>query len=331
MSNQDFQFFIPFPDLQIEFSARLLIARETILQQALLSTVSKLDISQLDLEVHEYVPPEALKTLAGCGLRAEIAFALPTVLHTNPHLLGYYRLLLGFSQKAFYTKKFGLSSAGFLNMEENGVIDSKISAWIPALCKAINQSSAALIEGMKPKNITNKHLDELTLLTFGTLLRGSHNVKIGTDAVSKVFNVIKEIVGKHSTKTTDNFIEVLDATGRQIGIRFSSDPDIDIFTIGQASQSNRPLLAIEVKGGKDLSNAHNRLGEAEKSHLKAKAKGYTELWTIVNVEGLSDEDRKAESPTTNAFFDLSDLTGREGSAYDDFRDRLLQKLRLPED
>lgn len=308
MNNHSYQFSIPKPSLQIDFSTRLLKARETILQKALLDTVMKLDISTIDHEAHQYIPKEALKILAGCGLRAELAFALPSILNANPRLLGYYRLLLGFSQKAFYTKKFGLSGSVFLNMEENGVIDSKIKPCIADLCQAINQSAAFLITNIKPEHLSSKHLDDLALLTFGPQLRGGNNVKIGTDAVQEVFEIIKEIVGPHCNDVKGNFIQLVDATGRQIGIKFSSDPDIEIFTIGQPSQSNRPLLAIEVKGGKDISNAHNRLGEAEKSHLKAKGKGFTDLWTIVNVEGLSDKDRKAESPTTTAFFDLSDLT-----------------------
>jgi hypothetical protein len=32
-------------------------------------------------------------------------------------------------------------------------------------------------------------------------------------------------------------------------------------------------VAVEIKGGKDYSNIHNRIGEAEKSHQKAKKEG----------------------------------------------------------
>ncbi len=54
-------------------------------------------------------------------------------------------------------------------------------------------------------------------------------------------------------------------------IEFSSDPDV---LITEKLQSGvRYILSIEVKGGTDASNIHNRLGEAEKSHLKAKKFG----------------------------------------------------------
>ena len=39
-----------------------------------------------------------------------------------------------------------------------------------------------------------------------------------------------------------------------------------------AASRDRPLVAIEVKAGTDASNIHNRIGEAEKSHLKARAR-----------------------------------------------------------
>lgn len=321
-------FNIPSPDLQVSFSNRLISAEGTFLQQALLNTISKIDISQLDKEIHDHIPSKALNILAGRGLRAELVFALPIVLKTNPYLLGYYRLLLGFSQKAFYTSEFGLSR-GYPSMESRGIINSTVFESIPVLCQALNKSARILLENIAPQHITKEHLHELTVLTFGPQLRGGRNVDIGTGAVKEVFKVIMDITKPYANNISDNMIVITDLTKRQIEIKFSSDPDIGIFSIGQGNKKT-PLLAIEVKGGTDYSNSHNRLGEAEKSHLKAKKDGFNDLWTIVNVEGLSDEDRRAESPTTTAFFDLSDLISREGFEYEEFKDKLLQKLRLPE-
>ena len=64
-----------------------------MLLDALLSTVSTLEISQIDHELADLVPPCALREVAGWGLRGEILFAVPCVLESNPALLGYYRLL----------------------------------------------------------------------------------------------------------------------------------------------------------------------------------------------------------------------------------------------
>ncbi len=85
----------------------------------------------------------------------------------------------------------------------------------------------------------------------------------------------------------------------------------------------RELVAVEVKAGSDFSNIHNRIGEAEKSHQKAKALGYSECWTVVNVDRIDMEMAKRESPTTNRFYRISDLTSEEGADYRDFRDRVI--------
>lgn len=82
-------------------------------------------------------------------------------------------------------------------------------------------------------------------------------------------------------------------------------------------------IAIEVKGGKDFSNVHNRIGEAEKSHQKARGAGYVECWTVVNVDNIDIEMAKRESPSTNRFYKISDLIAGTGNDYIDFRDRVV--------
>ncbi len=150
-------FNISTPDLQVNFSKRLISAEGTLLQQALLNTIGQLDISQLDKEIHDYIPPKALKILASRGLRAELVFALPIVLKNNPYLLGYYRLLLGFSQKAFYTSKFGLLRGYPSIMESRGIINLAVVGNIPALCHALNKSAMVLLESIAPENITKQN------------------------------------------------------------------------------------------------------------------------------------------------------------------------------
>jgi hypothetical protein len=81
-------------------------------------------------------------------------------------------------------------------------------------------------------------------------------------------------------------------------IEFAPDPDIIIRE--EMSVGNfRELIAIEVKGGSDFSNIHYRIGEAKKSHQKAKAAGYVECWTVVNVGRIDMDMGNRESPTAN--------------------------------
>ena len=55
----------------------------------------------------------------------------------------------------------------------------------------------------------------------------------------------------------------------------SHDPDVCV--LEQVENRTHNKVAFEVKGGTDDSNAHNRAGEAEKSHLKAKRKGFKDF------------------------------------------------------
>jgi len=55
------------------------------------------------------------------------------------------------------------------------------------------------------------------------------------------------------------------------------------------NEKTHNIVAIEVKGGTDVSNAHNRAGEAEKSHTKAKGKGFRDFWTIISKKGLDGQ------------------------------------------
>jgi hypothetical protein len=85
----------------------------------------------------------------------------------------------------------------------------------------------------------------------------------------------------------------------------------------------RELVAIEVKAGSDFSNIHNRIGEAEKSHQKARASGYVECWTVVNVDKIDIDMARRESPSTDRFYKISDLIRATGPEYQDFRDRII--------
>ena len=104
-------------------------------------------------------------------------------------------------------------------------------------------------------------------------------------------------------------------------VQIASDPDITIQEV-MGSGAIRYLIAVEVKGGRDFSNIHNRVGEAEKSHQKARADGFTECWTIVNVDRTDFGKAKRKSPSTDRFYRLSDLIDQGSPTYRDFRDRV---------
>lgn len=311
---------IPSPDAQIDFAASLAEFRPSFLQDALSLTVGVLSIPDIDRELAELVPAQSLAALAAHGLRGELVFPVPVVLRANPRLLGYYRLLFGYSQKEFYGPTFGLGR--FKGMEARGEIRHEISPQIYELAGALCKAGAALIAGIGKSKVTSSLLDDLTLLTLGPQLRGGANVKKGAAGIRTVFNTIYDIVANSVVLLEDSRIEVRNATGRRVVIAFGADPDI-VIREEMRPGAYREIVAVEVKAGSDFSNIHNRIGEAEKSHQKAKSRGFTECWTVVNVDRIDMEMAKRESPSTNRFYRISDLVAAEGSDYQDFRDRVI--------
>ena len=311
---------IPDPELQIDFSFALARIRTLYLQNALSKTVRALDITDIDNQLGTMVPNDSLSTLASQGLRGELVFPVPVLLESNPRLLGYYRLLYGFSQKEFYTTETGASL--FKNMEKSGKLSRSCQEGLPDLCRGLIRAGVVLLEGIGARRISSNLLDDLTLLTVGPQLRGGRNVKKGNAAIVKVFEAIHAIVESSALDTSPNRIEIANAAGRKVLIEFAPDPDI-IIREEMGPNSYRETIAIEVKGGSDFSNIHNRIGEAEKSHQKARAAGYVECWTVVNVDRIDIDIAHRESPSTNRFYHLSALVAGEGDEYYDFRARII--------
>jgi hypothetical protein len=110
-------------------------------------------------------------------------------------------------------------------------------------------------------------------------------------------------------------------------VTLAHDPDVSI----QEQVENRihSKVAIEVKGGTDVSNAHNHAGEAEKSHLKARQKGFKDFWTVISKTGLDMSKLRQESQTTTEWFDVTELLARGGRDWEDFRQRIAGTVGVP--
>jgi hypothetical protein len=314
---------LPQPTLQVEFSISLAAARKAYLMDALRETIGKLDIPSIDKQLAQLVPHEFIQGLASAGLRAELLFPVPLVLEANPRLLAYYRLLLGFSQKAFYARETG--AGAFKLMEDTGGLPA--NADLESLSKAMISCVCALVDGIGIHRVTRELIDDLTLLTLGPQLRGGANVKKGSVSIEAVFELIRTIVNDCVIKASENRLEVENAAGRRVFIEFSSDPDI-VIREAIAKKSFRNIIALEVKGGTDSSNIHNRLGEAEKSHQKARNNGYVECWTIVNVASLDQAKAAEESPSTNRFYQLADIVVDGTEQFADFCSRIVALIGI---
>jgi hypothetical protein len=302
------------PNLQVSFYYRLQNLRKLYLDEALRAAVEALDLSELDDQLAAYVSADRLKRVASFGLRGELFFPVPCMISQNPFLLGYYRLLLGFSQKELYTKRgFGR----FRRLEESGEIPDALKSEIPALCRSLISSAEMLVAGVD--NLSLEIVHDLQLLTIGPQLRGSENTRLGQGASREVFDLLSSIVAGYAKEKTTRTILIQNDSGRPVLIEFLSDPDVRITE--KLESLVRPLVSIEIKGGTDYSNIHNRLGEAEKSHQKAKNLGFFEFWTIIRVD-LPQETARRESPTTSHFFHLDRITNPSGVEHRQFRSLL---------
>lgn len=308
------------PDAQINFASALKEIRSLYLLDALTDTIAAMEIQKIDQDLYTYVDHTALNVLAGHGMRGELLFALPCVLEENPRLLGYYRLLLGYSQKGFYTATTGAGI--FKSMEDRGALSEKQRDALPVLCKELNLRAKYMLEHFDRQCISSSFFDQLTLLTLGPQLRGGVNVQRGSTAIKTVFNVILQIVDKAVIESNSRCIILRNKAGRIVNIQFAADPDI-VIREELAPNIFRNHVAIEVKGGQDYSNIHNRIGEAEKSHQKAKNDGYIECWTVVNVDRVNMARAREESPTTNQFYRISELINRQSKEYHDFSLQIL--------
>ena len=79
---------------------------------------------------------------------------------------------------------------------------------------------------------------------------------------------------------------------------------------------------------KDFSNIHNRLGEAEKSHQKARGEGFTQFWTVVNVANVAPAVWRQETPTTNELFYLGEIADVRSDEYARFKEYLVSELGI---
>lgn len=291
---------------------------------ALSEALGNIDPVIVKKQVMKFVPRDAQKILAASGIRDEHVFPLPSVLAERPTLVGYYRLLLGVSQKRFYRAGTGMSP--YKSMECRGALNQRSRPDLDNFCTKMARDLADLVRQISPR-ITARDVAELPLLTVGAQLYGSNNNAIGKQATQDVFLEVAEIVKKFIRTQNATKIAVENASRRTVLISLAADPDIRVQE--EFDGKLRNILAVEIKGGTDSSNAHNRAGEAEKSHRKAKRHDFRDYWTIIALAGIDAALLREESPTTNSWFDVAQILAREGPQWDDFQSRFAGAVGIP--
>lgn len=312
-------FILPAPVRQLYVYQVLKGARTSVLHDALLSTVAAIDPDELAAEIAAFAPKDARKRLQAAGIRDEMVFPTPIVITTRPSLLGYYRLLLGLSQKQFYSSTTGASA--FASVETLNKINAGQTTRLADLCREMCRATAELVLSIEG-GLSTLDVEQLPLLMLGAQADGSWRNKIGQRATKEVFESIKEVIRlKHVpfTEMDSLTLSFVNSSGRKVTIALAADPDV---LITEEADSGALIVkaAIEIKGGTDNSNAHNRAGEAEKSHQKMKAKGAKDFWTVLSLSNLDLTAIAQESPTTNEWLNLADVTARSGPYWERLKD-----------
>lgn len=180
-------------------------------------------------------------------------------------------------------------------MEEKGALTSAIESRLYGLCTAMNVSLGKLIDRIAP-TITMQDIDQLPLLVLGVQIDGALRNRIGADATLGVFEAVTSIVmgSVDLMRHEPNRISFLNNSNRLVTIKLAADPDMVIEEkIGGSSAFK---VAIEIKGGTDASNAHNRAGEAEKSHRKVSTQA-RDFWTVISLHKIDEAALRTESPS----------------------------------
>jgi XcyI restriction endonuclease len=306
-------------------------ARDKWLPGAVQDAVALVDPETIASEIAVTVPHEGRIATQALNVRDEMVFALPCTLRASPRLLGYFRLFIGVSQKQFYQSVTGWSQ--LKSLEERGECSDAQALMLPAACAVLNQS----IAGLLGRGVERDDVDQLPLLTFGAQVDGGYRNFIGTQASVNVFKIVQAVVTASGTATEpisagagkgkrEIGFSFQNSTGTRVKVIARSDPDIEIVEVRQGDDEVSKV-SIEIKGGTDVSNAHNRIGEAEKSHNKVDHKG--QRWTIIQFRGVSAEKRKQQSKGTTHWFDFHEILARDGETFAQFIKEIASQCGIP--
>lgn len=241
MPAQSSEFPVLQPSVQISLYARLQAIRDRYLFDSLKKTLEEgdFDLSVVDQELAIYFSAKDLKRIASFGLRGELFFPVPCLLGRNAFLLGYYRLLLGFSRKAFYEQG---PFKRFASLEDQGIVKPALLEQLAALCASLCGSVSKLVEWINPISLAIVH--EMQMLTLGAQFRGSANVRTGQEAIDQFFNLLTVMLEPYKPTVKGRKITLRNDSKLVCEIRCASDPDVSITQ--ELKTQTRKLVAIEI-------------------------------------------------------------------------------------
>lgn len=198
-------------------------------------------------------------------------FAHPEVIKKAPHLLAYYRMISGISQKGMARITF--ATAPYEEDQIKSIDERKLKSIIAT----INRHLGSLIESDPSFSLDDAKL--LGMMNYGTQINGSWRNEIGSEGGRRVKEFIQNYFLKEkklkqihlkdgSIRSVEYQTEIDNISGFDMlnGYRiiFGSEPDVSIL-----DPSDKLEAAIEIKAGVDPAGALERYGAAKKSFDKA--------------------------------------------------------------
>ena len=249
---------------------------------------------------------------------------MPYVLRSQPRLLGYYRLLLCFSQKQFYGERYGF--APFKPMEEKGSLTANHEAigYGSSVRRFAAVPSCSLPAPADCREIWSMNS---RCLRWVHSLRGSVLNVFGSRATRRVFELIESMVGSAIVSSSQNASSFKMPPAVSSGSNSATTPT---YASGKNCHQENSGTSSQLKSKAAWITRISTIasGRAEKSHQKARKDGYVECWTIVGVVDLNVELAGKESPSTDRFYYLDRITDRKSEEFDDFRENLLSRVGI---
>ena len=185
-----------------------------------------------------------MRNLQALGIREEEFFAFPIVLEANPRLLGYYRLLLGFSEKAFYTTNSCLLA--FRKTEMDGLIDKLSGKDLNALCLELNEAAETFLDSAVEESLPID-VREFPVMTLGVYADGVWRNVVGQRSADSVFQAVKNIFLERRVQvdvTGRKNFSFTNTRGKRIEIFVDSAPDLGVLEDGALKR-----LCVEINRG----------------------------------------------------------------------------------
>lgn len=224
---------------------------------------------QLDWNLKRlHISKSAWNKVIHSGIKPVLVFAHPEVLQSVVRAVSYYRMLAMVSQKSM--SRIGLPVSDL----EGGRLPTPEQAM--SIAQHLNTIISRLIES--DEMVMLRELDLWRGMAAGAQAQGSWQNAKGEEIETLVKELVKQRIRQvlEVDEHAHNTVKLPD--GRII--TFGEDPDI-VITV-----DNRPIIAIEIKGGIDPAGALERLGAAIKTLQRVKEENRS-CFTILLIRQAS--------------------------------------------